>query len=636
MLPNNKIIKLDKINGWYWEVNKSFDEHYDDLTQWIADNNKIPNKRSNNDAERKLGNFCGTQRKRQKQGKLTDEQIQKLEGIGGWYWEIEDPFDKRYNELKEWIEINNRIPSEGSKNMTEKSFGLFCAHQRQNKKQDKLTVEQIQKLEKIDGWYWVGNSKSFNERYDDLKQWIYENNKIPCERSKNTIEKSLGLFCSRQKQHKKQNKLTDEQIQKFEEINDWFWETENPFDKHCIDLKRWIEINNKMPSETSKDIIEKKLGNFCSHQRQNKRQCKLTDEQIHKLEKINKWYWEMGNSFDENYEKLKQWINNNKKMPSTHSEDEQEKYLGNFCSNQRYKKKIGKLSDEQIKKLETLEKWFWSSEEIKVFKTFDENYEELKQWIDTNNKIPSYGSKNEIEKNLGSVCSVLRTRMKKGQLSDEQVKKLGKINKWYWEMEDSFNEHYDDLKQWVETNNKMPRMKTEDTIEKSLGIFCSHQRQNRKKNKLSDEQIKKLGEIDGWYWEVEGSFDRHYDDLKQWVETNDTIPNTKSVDTIEKNLGTFCANQRQNKKKGKLTDDEIQKLEKIDGWFWEAVDPFGDNYDKLKQWVTLNKKIPSSASKNEVERKIGNFCADKRKYKKKNKVSDEQIKKLEEIPGWFW
>jgi len=33
-----------------------------------------------------------------------------------------------------------------------------------------------------------------------------------------------------------------------------------------------------------------------------------------------------------------------------------------------------------------------------------------------------------------------------------------------------------------------------------LGVWCDRQRQNKKKNKLSEEQIELLEKIPGWYW----------------------------------------------------------------------------------------------------------------------------------------
>ena len=53
---------------------------------------------------------------------------------------------KIYEELKEWININNKFPFQHSINLEEKKLGKWCYHKRENKKKNKLTDEQMNKL----------------------------------------------------------------------------------------------------------------------------------------------------------------------------------------------------------------------------------------------------------------------------------------------------------------------------------------------------------------------------------------------------------------------------------------------------------------------------------------------------------
>ena len=89
-------------------------------------------------------------------------------------------------------------------------------------------------------------------------------------------------------------------------------------------------------------------------------------------------------------------------------------------------------------------------------------------------------------------------------------------------------------------------------------------------------------------------------------------------------------------KNGKLTNDKIKKLEKLHDWFWEKKDNFDKMLEQLIKWIEENKKIPSHGSKNETEKKLGNWCTGQRREKKKGKLTDDKIKKIEKLNGWYW
>jgi len=396
-------------------------------------------------------------------------------------------------------------------------------------------------------------------------------------------------------------------------------------------LKQWNETNKRIPSRHSEDSVEKQFGYWCSMQRQNKKKNKLSDERIKKLELLDGWYWEQEDLFDDWYEKLKQWSKTNKRLPSHGSNDQIEKHLGYWCSSRRKDKKKNKLSDERIKKMELLDGWFWEQEDF-----FDDWYEKLKQWSKTNKRLPSHGSKNTIEKQLGSWCKTQRQNKKKGKLSDEKIKKLELLAGWFWKSDDHFNDLYDKIKQWSEIYKKLPGEHSNDQIEKQLGRWCNTQRQNKRKKKLPDERITKLELLDGWFWEQEDSFNGSYDELTQWMKIHKKLPSSTSNDPLEKRLGVWCSTQRKNKKKGKLSNEKIKKLEKLIGWIWEQKDHFDEWYDELKQWIKNHKKLPYGKSNDPQEKQLGSWCSTQRKNKKKGKLSDEKIKKMELLAGWFW
>src|SRR6185503_18523037 len=146
---------------------------------------------------------------------------------------------------------------------------------------------------------------------------------------------------------------------------------------------------NKMPA-ISKNIIEKQLGYWCADKRRDKLKGILDNKKIVKLEALNGWYWNRNDIFNETYNEVEKFIIENNKLPSQMSKNATEKYLGRWCSTRRSDKNRKKLDATKIKKLELLSGWYWSPEEIKQIKTFDEIYDDVKKYMEKNIKLPIY------------------------------------------------------------------------------------------------------------------------------------------------------------------------------------------------------------------------------------------------------
>jgi superfamily II DNA or RNA helicase len=436
-----------------------------------------------------------------------------------------------------------------------------------------LSVEKVG--ENIDIEEWIDSidmkiwskTDGFEYMYQKIKEWIDKNNKIPSKMSKNQREKQLGNWSSDKRKAYKINKLSEDKIKKLEKLNGWFWKLDDPFDKIYDELKKWIDENHRIPSMMSKNRQEKQLGSWSSDKRHDKKEGKLVDDKIKRLEKISEWYWELDDPFNESYNKLKGWIEENKKIPSQTSKNEQEKQLGIWCNSKRQNKKNGKLTEDKIKKLEELDEWYWELNDL-----FDDKYNELKKWIGKNKKLPSMMSKDEQEKQIGSWCCSRRRDKKKNRLSENKIKKLEKLDGWYWDSNDIFNETYNKLKKWVDDNNKLPLVISKNQQEKQLGIWCSGKRQDKKKGKLVDDKIEKLEQLVGWYWDLDDLFDETYNELKKWIVDNKKLPSAASKNQQEKQLGGWCTDKRKYKKKEKLSEKKIKLLESLPYWYWSKHD----------------------------------------------------------------
>ena len=102
-------------------------------------------------------------------------------------------------------------------------------------------------------------------------------------------------------------------------------------------------------------------------------------------------------------------------------------------------------------------------------------------------------------------------------------------------------------------------------------------------------------------------------------------------------LGTWVRNQKGNKRKKKLTIEQIERLEKLPEWVWGEPDPWEEGFKKLCQFVIEggNARVHGKLKTNDGFG-LGAWVNRQRMSFRKNKLTSDQIKKLESVKGWIW
>ena len=178
-------------------------------------------------------------------------------------------------------------------------------------------------------------------------------------------------------------------------------------------MKKFIDDNKKIPNKKSKNEYEKKIGEWLSHQitnYTNEKNCmnynnedkeKSAENKIRynkwtEFLKENKKYFKTDDeTWNENFENLKKFINDNKKIPNINSENDDEITLGQwrYTNNSNYNNKRDGMKDKVRYDLWTE----FIKENKKYFKNndiiWDEHFKNLKNFISKYNKLPHYDSK---------------------------------------------------------------------------------------------------------------------------------------------------------------------------------------------------------------------------------------------------
>ena len=278
-LSKERIGLLEEIPGWFWDLDKLWMEKY----TIVKGLDSMPSQSFITENGVKIGTWCSTQRTDKRKNKLTQEKIDLLEAIPGWFWEKD--LDELWMEKYTIVKGLNYTPQSSFITEGGLKIGIWCEHQRAQKRNNKLTQEKIDLLEAIPGWYW-----------DSDKQWMEKYTIVKCLKTippqsfitENGIR--IGGWCSKQRADKHKNNLSQEKIDLLEAIPVWFWEKD--FDE--VWMEKYDILKGLETTPGAKFITENgvKIGSWCHTQITDKRNNKLSKERIGLLEEIPGWVWE--------------------------------------------------------------------------------------------------------------------------------------------------------------------------------------------------------------------------------------------------------------------------------------------------------------------------------------------------------
>ena len=253
--------------------------------------------------------------------------------------------------------------------------------------------------------------------------------------------------------------------------------------------------------------------------------CDMTKEIsscIIDCEVIDKW--------DENFENLKKFMDENEKRPSENSKNREEKLLGHWLSNQKQNYKNKKMLETKYNL------WTGFLQEYKEYlKSLDEvwnkKFDNLKQFMDKNEKRPSDNSKNREEKLLGLWTSTQNGnyKIKKNSMKDKIKYKLWtefleKYKKYFKNLNEVWNKKFDNLKKFMDKNKKRPSYNSKNEEERHMGQWLSQQIHNYKNNKN-----KKM---------VEERYDLWIEFMEQYIDTSSSKKKSMKLNTTTSSSST--------------------------------------------------------------------------------------------------
>uniref|UniRef100_UPI0009B050FF DEAD/DEAH box helicase n=1 Tax=Chlamydia suis TaxID=83559 RepID=UPI0009B050FF len=467
---NRKVIK--KISdGWY--------EQFGALLDFREEHGhcKVPEGYPQNP---QLALWVSDQRKKFKEGKLSEDRIARLEELGFVWRVLEEAWEENFLELQRFREEHGhcKVPQRYPQNP---SLGVWVGRQRRRFKKGKLAEDRIARLEEI-GFVWDVLEEGWEENFLELKRFQEEHGhcKVPHKYPKSP---QLSVWVSDQRTKFKKGKLSEDKIARLEEIG-FVWDVlEEGWEENFLELKRFREEHGHC-NVPSVYLQNPSLGVWVSDQREKIKKGKLAEDKIARLEEMG-FVWDvLKEAWEENFLELQRFQEEHGhcKVPQRYLQNPD---LGFWVCRQRRRFKKGKLAEDRVARLEELG-FVWDVLE----EEWEENFLELKRFREEHGhcKVPQRYPQNP---QLASWVSDQRVDFKNGKLAEDRIARLEELG-FVWDViEEAWEKNFLELKRFREEHGhcKVPQRYLQNP---DLGFWVCRQRRRFKKGKLAEDRVARL------------------------------------------------------------------------------------------------------------------------------------------------
>lgn len=462
----------------------------------------------------------------------------------------------------------------------------------------------VRKLEDLDSLLSPSNI-SFDNKYELLKSYYDEHGNINIINETKYKGENIGYYSRSIKEDYRNNKLSEEQIKKLDDIN-FQYNPKNRFEKNYLVLKEFYDLKN---NSENKLIKNKNITTSETYLRKCYKNKSLDDNQIKLLKDID-FRFDYLNAFEDHYKKLeKAYANSEKERTVLENKDIKK-------SETALRKMYKSLDDEQMKKLDNI------GFKISVKKSaFEIHYPVLEKHYKDDASVQN----KEYKKSLGT----LRMYYRSGALNKDEIEKLKNINFDCPEILASrFDRAYPLLQSWLKENGDLNIKGRSIYQEQPLGQMVSDLRKSYVNNKLSKDEMKILDDMGFEHKarEKKGPFNIHYTILKESYAKNKSERSEDEEKVMIKSENALRKAYRENK----LNDMQIKTLKEM-GFKTQRKTSFDINYPIIKKYYEEfgNTNIKKRDEYN--GQKIGNMVLAIRKNYKDGKLDKDQIQLLKNI-----
>lgn len=331
-----------------------------------------------------------------------------------------DYHKQNINKVKEFYEKYGEPPKKYGKRENEYKYACYLITNRQNKKNNILSLEIQSIIEEEWPWFsWDPINSIRDEKLEQCRQFYKEYNEPPKRNGTRLNEKTLCYFLDGIKKNNKKSKISDDYKKIIIDKLPWFcWDQfAESRNKSINNLVEFYNEYNEAPKLNGIRKNEKQLYNFIADLRKSNNEGNINN--TFKDEFNTKFNWFIWNPLIDKQDKIikgiKEYYEKNNKCPQSN-----DKIFGSWISNIRTSKKNNKLNIDLENKIKKELPWF----KFTLESPFNNHIKELQQFYKENKRLPFETPSRVNEYKLACWIRQQRQRIKNNKMSKEYKDKL--------------------------------------------------------------------------------------------------------------------------------------------------------------------------------------------------------------------
>lgn len=336
--------------------------------------------------------------------------------------------------------------------------------------------------------------------------------------------------------------------------------------------------------------------------------------------------------WEENYSGVKRFANQHGHCTiSRNYQSETGLALGMWVQHQRGLYGRERLLAERIERLEALPGWSWNLTEAR----WAQNFAALQRFAaEHGHPFPPSRYRSAEGYRLAAWISNQRRTLGKDPLSMKRRARFESLPGWSWNRpdtrwEDAFNELAEHLER---TGELRVAGRT------SLANWMHRQRSLYHRGELDAVRARRLAALRGWTWNpLDSGWDANFGALSDYVARTGRARPPQSYTTDSGfRLGYWVSDQR--RRRAALTEERRQQLEALPGWTWNGNEAQWEDFiTALRAFAAEHGHAypPRDPKRPELVR-LNQSVVGVRRPGRRNRLSAEQRRQLEELPGWSW
>jgi superfamily II DNA or RNA helicase len=593
-------------------------------------------------------NACQVERtEEEKEYQKLDKYVIGVKRVENWFEKLE--------QVKVYIEENKKLPPQSQK------IGKWLQHQKQYYKRESCSMKNdkvkkaYEKFMKDYPEYFLNYQDIWFMRLDSLKTFISENGTTPPQLSKDVGVRSLAKWLGHQQENyiKKDRCMKNDYIRTafesfLKEYEGCFVDNIAKWYSNCGLVVEYTRKHGKLPSHHSKDDTVRKLGAWLSNNLVNRKDYRgpMRNKDVQATWDAFKdeyhYFFELqGDKWQQTFSELEKYVESNGCLPPLQVKDKRGITLAHWLLNQRQRFKQKDSNTEQRQQFEQFtEKYsylFMSNKE-----KWYNNLKSLREFIKTNNKLPSSHSKDIPVKNLG-VWLGIQKRTYQSQtciMEDEAVRHDFKLfleehRELLFSQEEKWYNSLNSVVEYIDIYNKVPSSHNADKSIKQLGGWLTKQKNDYKTHEgaMQNPEIRQsfeefLNSYKDLLLSGEEVWYKNLSSVDDYIETYNKLPSMydecETIKYLARWLGTqkdSYSKQKEIMKKPQIRQSFEEFTEKHKELFISNEELWYSNLNCLIQYIKQHDKLPPGKDKDPTVSSLGVWLTtQKRNYKTQHGV----------------